>query len=438
MTFWGVEIKPGTPYTHRNDETRVRLHIGQAILGSGPKTKNKVVVQCNIGNKSPVLICALLPDKSEWCPLNLEFEEEDDVIFSVLGPKSVHLSGYYLRPLINRDGEETDSYGEDIVETDTDQSSDYDESEDEYDDDFIDDDDLEMSDASPKPKNEAEIAEIVDDQKSANGNGTHRRLKKKFQISDSDGDGGSEKQIIKTSNTPVLESEDEDDFPISSIFKKHDIKKSKAKEKLDKKTDEECMTKKAKDESHRVTCLKRKVDAIDQDGDSTRSVNAAAVIQDENKKMNNKKRKTNEVDANANSEEPGKMEEVKKEPIKEQKAEVLPLKAMTYPNGLVVEELSTDKQHGKRASPGKKVSIHYSGILENGDVFDSNIGQSPFKFRLGKGKVIKGFDVGIEGMHVGDKRRLTIPPSMGYGFKDVGKIPGKSTLVFDVELVHVK
>ncbi|KAJ0981163.1 hypothetical protein J5N97_009418 [Dioscorea zingiberensis] len=93
---------------------------------------------------------------------------------------------------------------------------------------------------------------------------------------------------------------------------------------------------------------------------------------------------------------------------------------------------------GKRASPGTKVSVQYIGRLKNGKIFDSSVGGKPFKFRLGVGQVIKGWDVGINGMRVGDKRKLTIPPSMGYGNKNVGKIPANSWLVFDVELVNVQ
>ncbi|KAG8064699.1 hypothetical protein GUJ93_ZPchr0004g39694 [Zizania palustris] len=84
------------------------------------------------------------------------------------------------------------------------------------------------------------------------------------------------------------------------------------------------------------------------------------------------------------------------------------------------------------------VSVKYTGMLKNGMVFDSTVGQSTFDFRLGVGEAIRGWDVGINGMRVGDKRRLTIPPSLGYGSQMVGKIPQNSTLVFDVELVNAK
>ncbi|KAJ0681668.1 putative peptidylprolyl isomerase [Helianthus annuus] len=86
-----------------------------------------------------------------------------------------------------------------------------------------------------------------------------------------------------------------------------------------------------------------------------------------------------------------------------------------------------------------KSTVHYIGKLKkNGKIFDSNIGKAPFRFRLGAGEVIAGWDVGIKGMCVGEKRRLTIPPSMGYGAGGAGSaIPPNSWLVFDVELVNV-
>ncbi|KAF9618480.1 hypothetical protein IFM89_001881 [Coptis chinensis] len=75
------------------------------------------------------------------------------------------------------------------------------------------------------------------------------------------------------------------------------------------------------------------------------------------------------------------------------------------------------KPDGKKASPGKTVYVLYIGKLEKNDkIFDSNVGRVPFKFRLGVGQVIKGWGVGVYGMWIGDKRRLTIPPSMGYVF----------------------
>ncbi|GBG74314.1 hypothetical protein CBR_g18725 [Chara braunii] len=110
-----------------------------------------------------------------------------------------------------------------------------------------------------------------------------------------------------------------------------------------------------------------------------------------------------------------------------------------FPNGLEVRELKMGKPDGKLAKPGKTVLVNYIGKLPNGKVFDSTVGKRPFAFRLGVGQVVKGWDIGVNGMRVGDKRQLRVPPSLGYGSQGVkGVIPPNSTLVFDVELVEVK
>ncbi len=94
---------------------------------------------------------------------------------------------------------------------------------------------------------------------------------------------------------------------------------------------------------------------------------------------------------------------------------------------------------GAEAVNGKTVSVHYTGKLANGNVFDSSVSRGlPFEFPLGGGMVIEGWELGIAGMKVGGKRTLTIPPELGYGSQDMGSIPPNSTLIFDVELLGVK
>ena len=95
---------------------------------------------------------------------------------------------------------------------------------------------------------------------------------------------------------------------------------------------------------------------------------------------------------------------------------------------------------GAQAVPGKMVKVHYTGKLPNGKVFDSSIPRGePIEFKLGAGRVIKGWDEGIALMKVGGKATLTIPPQLGYGERGAGGvIPPNATLIFDVELVDVK
>lgn len=94
---------------------------------------------------------------------------------------------------------------------------------------------------------------------------------------------------------------------------------------------------------------------------------------------------------------------------------------------------------GAEAKPGKTVAVHYTGTLTNGKKFDSSRDRNDtFDFKLGAGMVIQGWDQGIAGMKVGGRRKLTIPPELGYGAGGYPPvIPPNSTLIFDVELVEV-
>ena len=95
---------------------------------------------------------------------------------------------------------------------------------------------------------------------------------------------------------------------------------------------------------------------------------------------------------------------------------------------------------GAEAVAGKTISVHYTGRLITGRKFDSSLDRNePFRFRLGAGQVIQGWDQGFAGMKVGGKRQLTISPALGYGASGAGGvIPPNATLVFDVELLGVE
>ena len=109
----------------------------------------------------------------------------------------------------------------------------------------------------------------------------------------------------------------------------------------------------------------------------------------------------------------------------------------TTASGLVIEELEVGT--GAEATAGQQVQVHYTGWLTDGKKFDSSKDRNdPFNFPLAAGHVIRGWDEGVQGMQEGGKRKLTIPPQLGYGARGAGGvIPPNATLVFEVELLKV-
>ncbi|HLT05064.1 MAG TPA: FKBP-type peptidyl-prolyl cis-trans isomerase [Pseudomonas sp.] len=105
-------------------------------------------------------------------------------------------------------------------------------------------------------------------------------------------------------------------------------------------------------------------------------------------------------------------------------------------NELRIEDLQPGD--GKAVVKGALITTHYTGWLEDGTVFDSSVRKGrPFQCVIGTGRVIKGWDQGLMGMRVGGKRKLFVPAHLGYGERQVGRIPANSNLTFEIELLEV-
>ncbi|KAF7001967.1 hypothetical protein CFC21_017518 [Triticum aestivum] len=441
-SFWGAEVKPEKPYTHTHSPRRGRLRLTQATLGAevGKVEKGKtdlVQLQCTVKNKEPVYLCALIPGQSVTCHLDLEFEEKF-VTFSVLGLRSVHLAGYYVGDVYEDIGD-SDTGSESLQGSDDDfMASDDDdvvipvshgqmntdsEDDSDYDEDYDSEDDEDLIYNQGRGKSSVVIEEIQDDEKPVDDNS-------RLQLA------------VRTPPAESVESEDEDGFPVSESKKS-----SKGSSKKAKNLNNGTSTEDRKRKSDAINDPHKSLGEVNAENDvvskkkkkdkkEVKLASSADTVAAKQKKKKSKKQSTSEGDTDKqadkrtitdNDEEPSKQGAKKKKNKKKTKEN----------NGSENQTVALGKPDGKKATPGKKVFVTYTGKLKNGKIFDSNVGRKPFAFRLGIGQVIKGWDIGVNGMRIGDKRKLTIPPSMGYGNQKAGEIPPNSTLLFDVELMNV-
>jgi len=436
--FWALFLEAGKRYSQKVERP---FHISMAALEipidhDALKAKQHSVVSVMVGmDKGEFLLSSLNYKALYQQPLDLNFYEGEEITFFLNGEGNVHLSGYVLEDEPELDssmfdeedvgdsdeGEESDDDVPQLVpgkgskrkkvtdfvpvkkmkwiengadEADSDEDSDDSEAEDlsdllEFDEDGEDmeDDDDEEDDDSDDDSDDEDYSPPEVEKKMTKA--SRKQLAKQ-----------SLKQTPK--QTPKEDKQQQPDQPKSG---KKDKKKNKDAE---------------------------GVKSAPQTPASNQEGPAGDATESQKKKKKKKKNKNKEKEEDA-TETPQKQNQATPQQGK-QKGQTP--KKQVLAGGTVMEEVRPGD--GALAKSGKMVHVYYVGKLQkNGSQFDSCTNGKPFRFRLGTNEVIKGWDAGLQGMKVGGKRKLIIPPQQAYGSQKQGGIPPNSTLVFEVELKNV-
>lgn len=461
MAFWGCAVKPAKDAAFvPPPESDEKLHLSQACLAPGGSPDSRATLMIRVGNGNPLAVAALREGGTESISLDLVLDQYTE--FSVHGDAAVHLTGYFmpeyeLSPGGDDESEDDDFEGLDPTHAimgfdefgtpllgddyDSEDDSDY-ESED--DDEGMDSDEFDSAeedivgnDGAPwsggsQRKKSVTIEDITDQETQRNeldegdkranivkgraGQSLNGVAPLGFDDDDVSGSDEGEEEKDSDENGEEEDGEEEED----------------AEEEEEEEEEEEAPPPAA------VEVKKRKAEKLELEAPAKKQQKRAGENGDKEHKKVQKNDKEKEKKKSVGQSQGARAEKHVANP---DAAGLIPNKSSRvrrFSNGFEIEDVSMGAASGKLAKPGKRVSVRYVGRLKNGRIFDQTKGRSTFNFRLGVGEVIKGWDRGFEGMRVGDKRRLTIPPQMGYGSAKSGPIPPNSTLVFDVELVDVK
>lgn len=383
MAFWGLVLEPKKSYTQR--EVEQPFHVSMAALDLQNCDANESVSVVCRKRDSDFILCSLSKKHNVFnVPLNLDFELGGEINFHVLGNSVVHLTGYMIEDMESFE-ESDDSMGEEEEEE---------------------------SVASSK--------DIFKNTKKLLGDFAGKRKQ--------DAAAQNKSKKAKLDSSAATEDDDEDeedsDFDVDTDGDDEDLEEE---EEEDDDDDDEA------EEDDGAAEILQKLEAAKKDKSKQAGKQNNQQVKSSPKaeqKQGKKEKKEQAKPAPA----PAPTKAVNGNPAQ---ANGAPNK-QTLQGGVQVEDLRVG--NGPVAKSGKMVSVYYVGRLkQNNKQFDASQSGPGFKFRLGKGEVIPGWDIGVSGMKVGGKRRLTIPAKMGYGSKGAGReIPPNSTLVFEVELKNVK
>jgi len=470
--FWGLVVKPGKRYDTVVQEA---FRITKACIepSSAGAKLSSVFVECD---NSEEFIIANLGPKAYNETLDLAFNEGEKICFKVDGPGTIHLTGNILE-----DSAPGNDSMFDMIDGGSESSEE--ESEEESDvsagDKITEIDEEESLKKGKKRKKEPKKEEAKKAKVDASMDTTTGDLDSTDNFAeeedsddedDSDDDDGDTSMDPDTTNMESDDDDDEDDDDDDDDDDEDDEEeevKPEPEPKKEKKKSlngsvkvEKTPSKEQKTPAKEVATLKDKEKTLktpdakqietEETPKSKKKLKAEktpkseeSIVKTPKEKNTKKEAKTpNDIkDVKAEPKTPN--QENKKEPKtpnQEAKAENTPGKTpkRTLKGGITVEELK--EGNGQECKAGNMVGMYYAGRLKKGGKqFDATLTGKPFKFKLGAGQVIKGWDVGVLGMKVGGKRRLTIPAPMGYGSAGAPPdIPPNADLTFDIECKFVK
>ncbi|XP_022917583.1 46 kDa FK506-binding nuclear protein [Onthophagus taurus] len=378
--FWGLILEPERRYSQIVKKP-FRVTMASLDVISSKEEPTQVIV--TFQNKN-FLACTLKKDGLLNQPLDLRFQEGDQISFAANGNSHVHLTGYLMdmEDDFDLEGEESEDEANKVTMKKRRN---------------------EQNDAPPSKK--SKTLELLENAEESDSDDSDFSLSKiPVPFSDEDESGDDEEDDVEEEEE---EDDDEDD------------------EEGDDDEDEEA------DELE----LEFEEDESEDEDDEEDEVKEINIKPSKGQKKKDKKQASKDVKNNSVQSEKSKQNDKKQN---ESQKNGSPAKKRTIEGGVSIEELKVG--NGPIAKAGKFVNVYYEGRLKsNNKMFDSATKGAGFQFRLGRQEVIKGWDVGVSGMKVGGKRRIICPPNMAYGAKgSPPAIPPNSTLVFDVELKKVK
>ncbi|XP_050513663.1 46 kDa FK506-binding nuclear protein [Diabrotica virgifera virgifera] len=378
--FWGLIMEPQRRYLH---VVKKAFHISMASLDVGTSSDEPAQVMCSFEGRN-YLLCTLSKTVLQ-CPLDLNFEVGDEIALTTNGKCHIHLTGYFVEEAQDFLGEEEEE--EEIEE--------------------------EVEEKEVKKKNKKRNKQEL------NGP-SPKKVKKEQKQEESEDDDDSEMDVTDLLEN-TLDSDDDDE----SFNGEENAEEEESGDGGEEEDDDE-------DESG---------DEQEQESESDDESEEEVVENKKKAQLNGHVKKQEQQTPKQKDKKNKKQQQNKEEkssPTKENQSPKKDSPKKVVQGGMIIEDLKEGQ--GQPAKNGRFVHVYYEGRLKNNNkMFDSHKQGQGFAFKLGSGEVIKGWDVGLVGMKVGGKRRITCPPQMAYGVKgSPPAIPGNSTLVFEVELKKIR